>query len=65
MLLPSRGSSGGWSGPATSAPTVVVMDDQVGNARARQLRLVVEADDFHAVVEFHRDALGMPEEFFV
>lgn len=31
----------------------------------RQLRLVVEADDFDAAVAFYRDALGMSEEFFV
>lgn len=31
----------------------------------RQLRLVVEVDDFEAAVAFYRDALGMPEEFFV
>jgi predicted enzyme related to lactoylglutathione lyase len=33
--------------------------------RVRQLRLVVEADDFDAAVAFYRDGLGMPEEFFV
>ena len=33
--------------------------------RVRQLRLVVEAQDFEAAVAFYRDALGMPEEFFV
>jgi predicted enzyme related to lactoylglutathione lyase len=27
-----------------------------------QLRLVVEADDFHAAVAFYRDVLGLPEE---
>ena len=31
----------------------------------RQLRLVVEADDFDAAVRFYRDALGLPEEFTV
>jgi len=31
----------------------------------RQLRLVVEADDFDAAVRFYRDALGLPEEFSV
>ncbi len=50
---------------AAVAPTVVVMDDQSDGARVRQLRLVVEAEDFDAAVEFYRDALGMPEEFFV
>lgn len=28
----------------------------------RQLRLVVEADDYDAAVAFYRDVLGMPEE---
>ncbi len=31
----------------------------------RQLRLVVEADDFDDAVTFYRDVLGMPEEFSV
>ena len=31
----------------------------------RQLRLVVEADDFDEVVEFYRDVLGLSEEFYV
>jgi len=31
----------------------------------KQLRLVVEADDFDAAVAFYRDALGLPEEFYV
>lgn len=35
------------------------------DARVLQLRLVVEADDFDAAVRFYRDALGLPEEFFV
>jgi len=29
---------------------------------ARQMRLVVEVDDFDAAVAFFRDALGLPEE---
>jgi len=33
--------------------------------RVRQLRLVVEAEDFDDAVAFYRDTLGMPEEFFV
>lgn len=33
--------------------------------RVRQLRLVVEAEDFDEAVAFYRDALGMPEEFAV
>ncbi len=51
--------------PFSVAPTVAEMDDQVSDARVRQLRLVVEAEDFDAAVEFYRDVLGMPEEFFV
>ena len=31
-------------------------------ARVRQLRLVVEAEDFDAAVAFYRDVLGLPEE---
>jgi predicted enzyme related to lactoylglutathione lyase len=31
----------------------------------RQLRLVVEADDYDAAVHFYRDVLGMPEELAV
>lgn len=30
--------------------------------RVRQLRLVVEADDFEAALAFYRDVLGMPEQ---
>ena len=33
--------------------------------QVRQLRLVVETDDFDEAVAFYRDVLGMPEEFFV
>jgi predicted enzyme related to lactoylglutathione lyase len=33
--------------------------------RVKQLRLVVEAEDFAEAVAFFRDGLGMPEEFFV
>src|SRR5262245_52516984 len=33
--------------------------------RVRQLRLVVEAVDFEAAVQFYRDVLGMPEELAV
>jgi predicted enzyme related to lactoylglutathione lyase len=32
------------------------------DAAVVQLRLVVEADDFHAAVAFYRDALGLPEQ---
>jgi len=28
----------------------------------RQLRLVIQADDFNAAVAFYRDALGLPEQ---
>ena len=31
----------------------------------RQLRLVVEAEDFDQAVAFYRDVLGLPEEFYV
>ncbi|WP_353828088.1 VOC family protein [Agromyces sp. SYSU T0242] len=33
-----------------------------GAGRVRQLRLVVEAEDFEAALAFFRDALGMPEQ---
>lgn len=33
--------------------------------RVRQLRLVVEAEDYEAAVRFYRDVLGMPEELSV
>jgi catechol 2,3-dioxygenase-like lactoylglutathione lyase family enzyme len=33
-----------------------------GSSRVRQLRLVVEADDYDAAVRFYRDVLGMREE---
>lgn len=35
-------------------------DDTRG--RVRQLRLVVEAEDFEAALAFYRDVLGMPEQ---
>ena len=31
----------------------------------KQLRLVIEADDFEEAVGFYRDVLGMEEEFYV
>ncbi len=31
----------------------------------KQLRLVVEADDFDGAVAFYRDVLGLKQEFFV
>ncbi|HLT10983.1 MAG TPA: VOC family protein [Micromonosporaceae bacterium] len=33
-----------------------------GAGKVRQLRLVVEADDFDAALAFYRDVLGMPEQ---
>jgi len=37
------------------------MDAQPTPPSVRQLRLVVEADDYEAAVAFYRDALGLPE----
>jgi predicted enzyme related to lactoylglutathione lyase len=34
----------------------------VSERRVRQLRLVVEADDYEAAVRFYRDVLGLPVE---
>ncbi|GAA1055117.1 hypothetical protein GCM10017608_19690 [Agromyces luteolus] len=45
--------TGAGSGGDTAAP---------GPGRVRQLRLVVEADDFDAALTFFRDVLGMPEQ---
>lgn len=36
--------------------------DPTQPSRVRQLRLVVEADDYDAALTFFRDVLGMPEE---
>ncbi|WP_028927612.1 VOC family protein [Pseudonocardia acaciae] len=36
--------------------------DRPAVARVRQLRLVVEAEDFDAAVRFYRDVLGLPEQ---
>lgn len=41
------------------------MGGQASLPEVKQLRLVVEADDFDAAVSFYRDALGLPEEFFI
>lgn len=41
------------------------MEQRSDPPRVRQLRLVVEAEDFDEAVAFYRDALGLPEEFFV
>jgi predicted enzyme related to lactoylglutathione lyase len=37
----------------------------MGIATVRQLRLVVEADDFEEAVAFYRDVLGLAQEFAV
>jgi predicted enzyme related to lactoylglutathione lyase len=36
--------------------------DRAGQGRVRQLRLVVEAEDFEQAVRFYRDVLGLREE---
>lgn len=41
------------------------MSDAVSLPIVRQLRLVVEADDFDEAIAFYRDVLGLQEEFFV
>jgi catechol 2,3-dioxygenase-like lactoylglutathione lyase family enzyme len=41
------------------------MNQDVARPIVKQLRLVVEADDFDDAVTFYRDVLGLPEEFFV
>ena len=41
------------------------MSDEAPRYPVRQLRLVVEADDFDEAVEFYRDVLGLTEEFYV
>lgn len=50
--------------PQTSGFTVRHMstDDAATRPAVRQLRLVVEADDFDRAVTFYRDALGLPEQ---
>lgn len=40
------------------------MENQRPESTVRQLRLVVEAEDFDEAVGFYRDALGLTEEFF-
>jgi predicted enzyme related to lactoylglutathione lyase len=37
-------------------------DNMYAGRRVRQLRLVVEADDFAEAVAFYRDVLGLPEQ---
>ena len=41
------------------------MSDEVSPPMVKQLRLVVETDDFDEAVAFYRDVLGMGEEFYV
>ena len=41
------------------------MSNEVSPPMVRQLRLVVEADDFDKAVAFYRDVLGLQEEFYV
>ncbi|MEV4392942.1 VOC family protein [Nonomuraea sp. NPDC049607] len=38
------------------------MNDQPDVPAVRQLRLVVEAEDYEAALTFYRDVLGLPEE---
>ena len=37
-------------------------DSAAGPHRVKQLRLVVEAEDFEAALSFYRDVLGLPEQ---
>ncbi|MGI9648578.1 MAG: VOC family protein [Acidimicrobiia bacterium] len=41
------------------------MGEKVSHPEVKQLRLVVETDDFEGTVAFFRDGLGLNEEFFV
>ena len=41
------------------------MSDEVAPPMVKQLRLVVEANDFDEAVAFYRDVLGLTEEFYV
>lgn len=41
------------------------MDAYAPRMSVRQMRLVVEAEDYDAAVRFYRDALGLPEELAV
>ncbi len=41
------------------------MSNEVLPQVVKQLRLVVEAEDFDTAVVFYRDVLGLQEEFFV
>jgi catechol 2,3-dioxygenase-like lactoylglutathione lyase family enzyme len=44
------------------APGTTLGEEDSGLPQVRQLRLVVEAEDFEAAVAFYRDALGLPVE---
>ncbi|HEY8589747.1 MAG TPA: VOC family protein, partial [Naasia sp.] len=37
-------------------------DGEAPQGRVRQLRLVVEAEDYEEALRFYRDVLGMPEQ---
>lgn len=41
------------------------MGQEVSAPEVRQLRLIVETDDFEEAVAFYRDTLGLTEEFYV
>jgi len=41
------------------------MSDEASSPIVKQLRLVVEADDFDEAVAFYRDVLGLKEEFSI
>ncbi len=41
------------------------MSSEASPPVVKQLRLVVEADDFDEAVAFYRDGLGLKEEFFI
>ena len=48
--------------PRVSDSSLVRMTQNSPSPRVRQLRLVVEADDFEAALHFYRDVLGLSEE---
>ncbi len=41
------------------------MSSEASPPVVKQLRLVIEADDFEEAVAFYRDGLGLKEEFFI
>ena len=41
------------------------MGHEVSAPEVRQLRLIVETDDFEEAVAFYRDTLGLAEEFYI